>query len=104
MVDLSREQQDAIIAWADRTPLILSVYLFGSRAKDTSRPDSDADLALVISDDAPAEAFIAWAEDWRIELREATGLLVDLQVMAGEVTPRVTKYVADSRVLLFRRS
>ncbi len=30
------------------------IYLFGSRAKDTTTADSDYDLLVVVSDDAPA--------------------------------------------------
>src|SRR5262245_18828915 len=45
-MQLTDEQRDAIIAWAERTPQVKAVMLFGSRCKGTARPDSDVDLAL----------------------------------------------------------
>jgi hypothetical protein len=33
--------------WARDQPLILRIYLFGSRAKGSARPDSDIDLAVL---------------------------------------------------------
>ncbi len=30
-----------------------AVYLFGSRARGDARPDSDYDLLVIVSDDAP---------------------------------------------------
>ena len=43
-MQLTEEQRDAIIAWAERTPQVQAVMLFGSRCKGTARPDSDVDL------------------------------------------------------------
>ena len=37
----------AVAVWSAGEPLVRRVYLFGSRAKRTSRPDSDADLAIL---------------------------------------------------------
>jgi len=34
--------------WAARTRAVLEVWLFGSRARGTARPDSDVDLAIVL--------------------------------------------------------
>ena len=48
-MQLTDEQRDAIIAWAERTPQVQSVMLFGSRCKGTARPDSDVDLALAMT-------------------------------------------------------
>ncbi len=39
----------AIRAWAATRPRIEAIYLFGSRAKHTPRPDSDVDLALLLT-------------------------------------------------------
>jgi predicted nucleotidyltransferase len=102
-MDLSKDQQDAIVAWATRTPLVSAVYLFGSRAKGMSRPDSDVDLALVVNGASPVNVFLTEGEDWQNDLRSLTGLLVNLDVLAGDETPKATQYVGDFSVLLFRR-
>jgi hypothetical protein len=70
----------AVANWAAGEPLIRRVYLFGSRAKGTARPDSDIDLAILHSID-PAVAgacpkdqehqFTWWdhRERWTLELQ-----------------------------------
>src|SRR5262245_6979853 len=44
-MQLTDEQVTAIIAWAEKTPQVQAVMLFGSRCKGTARPDSDVDIA-----------------------------------------------------------
>lgn len=102
-LDLSTQQRMAIVAWAEATPLVSAIYLFGSRAKSISRPDSDADLALVLAAANPVDAFLGAKEDWQNELRSLTGLTVNLDVLAGDETPKATQYVADFSLLLFER-
>ena len=36
--------------WAEAQPRIAAVYLFGSRAKGTARPDCDIDLAIILTE------------------------------------------------------
>jgi hypothetical protein len=36
---------EALCAWAERTPEVQRVYVFGSRARGDFRPDSDLDIA-----------------------------------------------------------
>jgi predicted nucleotidyltransferase len=51
------EQQQAIVAWAQRTRCITEVRIFGSRVKGCARPDSDVDLAVTIVGDETGDAF-----------------------------------------------
>jgi predicted nucleotidyltransferase len=48
-MQLTAEQLDAIIAWAQRTPEVEAVILYGSRHVGAAKPDADADLALVMT-------------------------------------------------------
>jgi predicted nucleotidyltransferase len=41
----------AVAEWAATEPLIRRVYLYGSRAKGSARPDSDIDLAILFKSD-----------------------------------------------------
>lgn len=41
----------AVRGWASGEPLVRRVYLYGSRAKGTQRPDSDIDLAVLFRPD-----------------------------------------------------
>src|SRR5262245_27528223 len=47
-MQLTDEQVTAIIAWAEKTPQVQAVMLFGSRCKGTARSDSDVDIAITI--------------------------------------------------------
>jgi predicted nucleotidyltransferase len=61
-MDLTPEQQQTIIEWAEGVRYITEVRLFGSRAKGHSRPDSDVDLAVTIADDhtgSPLATYVA---------------------------------------------
>lgn len=104
-IDLTAREVAAIVQWAEKTPEIEAVLLFGSRAKGTSKPDSDADLALVIYENQfPLAAFIGEGEDWQNHLRAVTGLAVNIDLLDGENTPRVVAFVKDCSVELFRRA
>ncbi len=50
----------------------LQVWLFGSRARGTHRPDSDWDLLAVVPDDAPDELFDPMAL-WKLLRQDAVG-------------------------------
>jgi predicted nucleotidyltransferase len=57
--------------WASAKPRIEAIYLFGSRAKLTHRPDSDIDLALLFTfneNDTDAGYWICTADTIRDEL------------------------------------
>ena len=49
-MDLSEKDRLAIVDWAASLLEVKEVYLFGSRARSSSHPDSDIDLALVFRD------------------------------------------------------
>jgi predicted nucleotidyltransferase len=48
-VDLAKHELSAIARWAEQTPWISEIRLFGSRAKGTAHPDSDIDLAVTVT-------------------------------------------------------
>jgi predicted nucleotidyltransferase len=91
-VDLSDACVDAIRAWALRTNAVREVWLFGSRAKGTSRPGSDVDLALVIMPSAWG-TYVALEKQWECELASIIGLSVHLQPIIpnaqGEIEPTI---------------
>ncbi|MGH7987543.1 MAG: nucleotidyltransferase domain-containing protein [Candidatus Acidiferrales bacterium] len=57
----------------------LRIYLFGSKARGDSGPDSDYDLLLVVNDDAPPErrrSRLAYETLWAAEACGAVDVLV----------------------------
>jgi hypothetical protein len=57
-LDLPDEWRDGLIGWAKRTNAVRKLWLLGSRAKGTSRPDSDVDIAIALM---PAKRGHDWA-------------------------------------------
>lgn len=83
--NMPRTYDDAALAEALRRLLEAyrpeRVYLFGSRARGDAGPDSDYDIMLVVSDDAPPErrrSRMAYERLW------GTGLAADVLVWTRE--------------------
>lgn len=73
-IDFKDEWRSGVIGWVSRTIAINELWLYGARAKGTSQPDSDVDLAVSLM---PARAGYDWAlndylalsPDWQRSLR-----------------------------------
>lgn len=98
-MDISDEAAERLRAWAAAQNAVRGLWLFGSRAKGTSRPDSDFDIALVL---APPEGSTDWAlgdyiclsDEWRAELRSLVGGQVSMVAVRDDLDmpfdPRAT--------------
>jgi predicted nucleotidyltransferase len=81
-------------------PEIIALYVFGSRARGTARPDSDLDLAIEVDGGSfgPLVKFVLKRAGWIDELRALTGISVkDLELI------EVSRSVKDP-VEIFRRT
>lgn len=58
---LTDDERNGIISWARKHPEIEAVYLYGSRARGTNRPDSDIDLAVAMD----FQAWFQWIKNFR---------------------------------------
>ena len=47
-MQLTPEQRQTIISWADGLPKVTAVFLLGDRAHGTVHPDSDIELGLAL--------------------------------------------------------
>jgi hypothetical protein len=103
----------AVTGWAADEPLIRRVYLFGSRAKGTARPDSDVDLAILHGIDPKVATSCAsniahwmtwdthqdrWAADLQVRLARAHVHQID-----RESRRRVVPALKECRVCLYRQ-
>lgn len=73
--ELSAQLVDQVVAWLrQRVPGLLAIHAFGSRVSGQSRPDSDLDLALLVTGYADAVAL------WNLSggLADVVGCEVDL--------------------------
>jgi predicted nucleotidyltransferase len=105
-MDLTNDQLDTIRAWAASDPRVLEVRLFGSRAKGTSRPDSDVDLAITSGSNPSEDAYTVYffaARQWQPLLTKLLGVQADVERYDQETAPNVYRFCHEASVLLYRR-
>jgi predicted nucleotidyltransferase len=74
-----------IIEWAEGNGTVQEVGLFGSRARGTEGPDSDVDLAIVLSSgdgktNLPLYNYTKHGDKWQKELAALVGRSVSLEI------------------------
>lgn len=93
----------AIIEWAAQNTHVDEVWLFGSRAKGTARPDSDVDLCLRLRPGGSAlGAYFALGDRWQQELGQVLGRHVSLEAMEPG-SPEEAEVHSTGRQLFARR-
>jgi len=93
--------------WAKSANQPIRVYLFGSRAKGTHKPDSDIDIAIEplipFKEDWLWETW--WGqgnrENWGKELENILGGWVDFQRYREGHFPCLSKYLKDCSIILY---
>jgi predicted nucleotidyltransferase len=86
-MDMSSEWLRGLRSWASANDSVLELWLFGSRAQGCWRPESDVDLALVLTPPkgkdnwALANWFSPASSKWKRQLEEIVGRDVDLEAM-----------------------
>jgi len=106
-IELPNEWRVKIIIWAQETNAVDELWLFGSRAKGTSGPDSDVDIAVSLM---PAQEghdwalgdYLALSPMWQRTLEAIVGRHVSLTAIVPD-TPGDAE-VRSTGVLLWRRS
>ena len=108
MIDLSDEVRQSLIAWAERTNAVSELWLFGSRAKGTSRGESDVDLAVSLMPQGKEKydwafgEYVALADTkWRPELIQIVGRSISF----GAVTSNdeMDYEVRSTGIMLWKR-
>jgi predicted nucleotidyltransferase len=82
-MDLESECVSALKSWAANNDSVQELWLFGSRAKGTAKPQSDVDLALILmpETDNTNWALAKYIEDkdlWRKRLQKIVGRPISL--------------------------
>jgi len=108
MSDAERYER-VLHAWAVATPCVRKVCIFGSRAKGTSRTDSDLDVAVEIDPVGSDEsAYVSWfhlKKSWQTELQGQLPIKLDLEWFdpAGS-TPTIAKGLSEAKVVVYERA
>jgi predicted nucleotidyltransferase len=104
---LTEAQAAAIRAWAERTPCITEVRIFGSRWKGNHGTESDLDLAVKVSDSEGEERgdrFWDHSEGWNADLSAQLGIEVRTICYDPVVQPVAFKYCQESNTVLWLRT
>jgi predicted nucleotidyltransferase len=108
-MQLTTKQREAIIRWAEQTPEVEAVILYGSRYTETARPEADVNLALVMTKQGftgkqRADNYLRNFERWEADLKAAVGLPFHLISLDPAVGSEVEAYVAGGSAELWRRA
>jgi predicted nucleotidyltransferase len=92
--------------WAAGKERIHELHLFGSRAKGDFLPESDVDLAYVLTGTDPGEVLtysMFEADDWQNELRKILNALVQLHMADPDTDIVVWPSVREHGQLIYRK-
>jgi predicted nucleotidyltransferase len=83
-MDMQDEWLRGLREWASKNDNVRELWLFGSRADGTSKPDSDVDLGVGLMPPANGTNwafanFIEFKDQWRRELEATVGRHVSLE-------------------------
>jgi predicted nucleotidyltransferase len=105
-MDMRDEWLTALKSWAASNGSVLEIWLFGSRARDCAREDSDIDIALLLM---PPDGGHNWAlgnfvvlfDDWKTELCNAVNWPVSLVAFGPKFD--MNQEVRSTGLMLWRR-
>jgi predicted nucleotidyltransferase len=101
--------ENAVCTWAESLPKVRRVWLFGSRAKNMHREDSDVDIAVeldtsLLRDEDPFTHWMFENKQMLATLQPLIANPIDFQLYQIGGTPHVVSYVAETGVLLYEKS
>jgi len=88
-MDLPADSVELIRQWAARTTAVREVWLFGSRTRGTSRPNSDVDIGIYLMPPTRGSnwalaLYTAEGDAWQRELAGLLGQQVSLEAVIPE--------------------
>jgi predicted nucleotidyltransferase len=109
MNDIENNVADSIAVWAAENPEVRRVWVFGSRAKGTHRPDSDIDIAVELEPVGDSEEtlvrWIAHSTQWEAQLQSRIAAKIDLEWFDPDgSTRRVQAALSEGKGLMYERT
>lgn len=97
---------NVVAEWAATQPLIVRVWLFGSRVRGTAHPDSDIDVAVEIcrlpGDTDARTTFLFEGNGLKMSIQSLLAISVDLQWYGGPIeTPTIHAGLEESSTLIY---
>lgn len=108
-IAIMTDDRIVLVSWAQATPNVRRVWLFGSRVKGTHRPDSDLDVAVEIdavgNDETPFDTWVGEAAGWKSQLQLRITAALDLQWFDPDgSTPKIQAALGDAASLIYERA
>ena len=107
-MQLTDEQRSVIIAWAEKTPELRAVVLYGSRCTGRADATSDVDLALVMMENPDrnrrTDDYLNNYEIWEAELDAALELQLHLVLLDPPLGLQVPSFLVKGHTELWRRA
>lgn len=108
MTTLGSDVRNAVLSWAESTPLIRRGWLFDARAQRSYRSDGDINIAIEVEPVGDSEEtlvlWIANAAAWQSQLQEKTGQPLYLEWFDPDGNTRdVGGVPAEAAVLIYER-
>ena len=101
------EIRAVVSAWASDRPLIERVILIGSYARGEAQPESDIDLAIVVSaqeGSTTGGTYFAYRRDWKRELEEALEWEISLVHYDPNGDPAIQANIHNYGISLYTRA
>ena len=96
--------KNIIKSWAESEALIKSAYIFGSRARNDYKNDSDLDVAVEIHPLNDESSYAAWVFEKK-KLKESLSKLIPYQLQLeqydGDDTPIIKGAIESSSILVY---
>jgi hypothetical protein len=108
---LLRPLADAIASWALQKPIVLRVWIFGSRVRGNCHDQSDLDIAVELDRTAfkgsdSSHGMATWflqTESWPREIQSLSPYRVDLQQFIPGRTATIEAAIAESSMLIYEK-
>jgi uncharacterized protein len=97
-----------LFEWAEKNPVVIRIWIFGSRSRGDHREDSDLDIAIehgILPEDASWESTaFCGPKEWRSELQPLTKHRLDVQSYDPKPDGRVSNSVAQCSILVYSKN
>ena len=101
---LPSEWTATLAGWAADRPEIAELWLYGSRVKGSARPDSDLDIAVLLTSASDLSKVIRQARSLEDSLQGILPVPVDFDVMnSGYLGDDILAEIVEHGRLVFRR-
>lgn len=101
------EIKKIISIWAQNETLVRKAYIFGSRARDDYREDSDIDVAVEINklpgDENSLATWVFESEKLQKDLSELLPYKLQLEYLDDSKTPHVLAGIKQSNILVYEK-